>query len=154
MFLSVAVNDYMYDPEEKNGKKPCIKNKHVELMSKLFMYGLERQFKNFVQIICGYLMFRKFLPFWDVITTVCNQKVLISGDWGAENLFAVLTSILFWTFSPLYLHLLINSFVYGMLPKCLSHPKGPRHLVGLHPPRTWRYRCRNAEKAAQIDDQR
>ena len=117
----MKVSDYMYDPEEKNGKKPCIKNKHVELMSKLFMYGLERQFKNFVQIICGYLMFRKFLPFWDVITKVCNLEVQISGDWGAENLFAVLTSILFWTFSPLYLHLLINSFVYGMLPKCLSH---------------------------------
>ena len=67
VFLSVAVNDYMYDPEEKNGKKPCIKNKHVELMSKLFMYGLERQFKNFVQIICGFHV-PQISPVLDIIT--------------------------------------------------------------------------------------
>jgi hypothetical protein len=51
VFLSVAINDYMYDPENKRGKKPRISNKVVELVSKTFMYGCERQFKNFVQII-------------------------------------------------------------------------------------------------------
>ena len=116
VFLAVAVDDYLYDPDS-NGKSKFIKNKHVELLTKSLLYGVERAFKNVIQLMCSHLVFKKFIPAWSSVTFICNQA---DGWTDMDKIMAIVSSTAFWIFVPLFLHLLLHSFIYG-LPKWLNN---------------------------------
>lgn len=107
VFLRVSITDYKLKGDPTKDKSLKTRQNVI----KGFMYGCERGFKSIIQIMLSSVALTQFVPYYNNISEICEDK---SG--GLDSKLAYLSSAVFWGFLPITLHLLINTFVMGLAP--------------------------------------
>lgn len=96
--------------------------------------GSERGLKALIQVVVANLAFSRFMPYWKDITPSCQGPYSEGGFPGSEDGARLLSTLFFYCSVPVLLHLLLNTFVYGLAPASSETSKeatlsGGRHMA-------------------------
>ena len=101
------------------------------MLIKLIGTAMGRNTKTLIQIVIAKLYVTPFLPYWQDITDACEAR-----QGGAETVAAYGSSMLFWVLLPCIIHLLLNTFIYGLAPAyedpLYGHPIRRAEAATLH----------------------
>ena len=111
-----------------------------------FFYGVQGLLKNLTQVTIATMLLKEYLPFWDDRTASCEEPFEKGGVPHSERVSSLTATAMFYFLAPFIVHMLLNTFVWGLAPTSTSKVKAPstRAMV-LARPVPESYRAKSAD---------
>lgn len=89
-------------------------------------FAVESMTKNVVEVTIATMLVGKFIPYWKDRTEACETDFRSGGVPHSEFISSSIASAVFYFLSPFVIHMLLNTFIWGLAPSGFS--KTPKRL--------------------------